>query len=119
MAIPVNAYVFEKEMDPTDNVDFLIDLTQLLQVDETVNTFTLTVGAEGVALGLTLGSGVYAPVGVGLQAITFWLNVSAGFRNDAAYTGEGVKLPIEVTITTNSVKPRTYQRTVVVKVAQQ
>jgi len=55
----------------------------------------------------------------GGRALRIWLSVDEELQLDPMFDGAGVTLPIEVTVDTNSIPARTYQRTIAVRVAQQ
>jgi hypothetical protein len=126
MPVPALATKFEQTMDPTDLVDFEIDVTgRILEVGELASSYTLTLLAEAVALGLKVAEGVadlgnaaYAPQLVTGNKIQFWLYVEAANRNDAAYTA-GVTLGMELTVNTNNTPPRRRQRSFSVEVVHQ
>lgn len=122
MAIPPNAKVWSRTLDPTDLGDYVASLTggtiPLLQDGETFETYTLELLGESAALGLTIGTGDYATTEDG-ETLTIWLSIAEGLRGDAAFAGEGASLPMELTVETDSAPPRRWQRTLVVKVAHQ
>jgi phage tail tape-measure protein len=124
MALPPNASAWTQEMDPADIVDYQVTLAGtggLLETGETIASYTLTMSAEGAALGVTIGSvGSYAPSLINSSTgVKLWLSVGSGFQSNAAFSGTGVSVGIELTVVTNSSPARTRQRTLVVKVAQQ
>jgi hypothetical protein len=121
MTIPVNAYVWDEQMDPKDVVDYVVDVSGLLDTanGEGIASYTLTLNAEATALGLTLGTAGYAISQPTPTSYRIWFSISAGFQSNAAFDGTGTSLPMELTITTNSTPARTRQRTLVLKVAQQ
>lgn len=126
MALPANAIVFSQAMDPADVVDFSLTLTRgddgssLLAADEDVYSYTLIPTPEAIAAGLQLlNSGPYSYELDGLN-LHFWLSINPAMVNSSIFAGSGVSLGIELTIVTSSASPsRTYQHTLVVKVAQQ
>lgn len=127
MTIPLNATQFRQQMDPADIVDYVADAydtsdpakTPLLEAGESIVSYTLSMSAEGAALGVTIES--VAPRAPALinsnKGIKFWLSVTAGFQTNAAFDGAGTLIPVLVTIDTDMSRRR--QRTVVVQVAQQ
>lgn len=125
MAIPKNATEWDAEMDPTDLVDYVVWLRDpeepLLEVGESVTSFTVALSAEAVALGLEINNDppyILELFDTGSR-IKVWFSVALAFRANAAFDGDGVKLGVEVTINTNSNPPRRRQKTMVLKVAQQ
>jgi hypothetical protein len=122
MAIPLNAKRFVAEMDPTDIVDYVAQMgsgsNPLLESGESIDTYTLALGAEATALGLTIGADDYAPVLNGAD-LKFWLSVDEEYQTNPAYDGAGAQLPLILTVITDNTPPRRRQRTMVVTVAQQ
>lgn len=122
MPIPINAFKFTDPMDPKDNIDFLLSLSGvggILEAGETIASYTLALRPESTALGLTIGTGSYAPSNPTASQILFWLSVDPTFQANTSYDGAGVILGVEVTITTTSTPARVRQRTVAIQVAQQ
>lgn len=123
MAIPPTAKVFDQALDPYEVIDYLVRCASgdspLLEAGESISTYTLSPSPDAAALGLTIGISAYQPSIIGGNQIKMWLSVDSAFHANAAFSGEGVSLPIEVTVVSNNTPPRTRQRTVVVKVAQQ
>lgn len=121
MSIPPNTTIFGPQADPRDFTNWRIAATSLLEADEWIDTFELVLGAESVAAGLIISdTGPRAPsiIDDG-KALLIWLSVAEDMQLDPIFDGSGVTLPIEVTIDTNSIPARTFQRTIAVKVAQQ
>ncbi len=125
MPLPSDPIRWEYQMDPSDRVDFDMQFGEgadaLLDVGggEAIASYTLTVEAEGVALGLTIGSGAFAPSLVDSnRTVKLWLEVDSGFQGDAAFSGAGTELGIRIRITTNSTPARVYERTYAVTVKQ-
>lgn len=117
MAIPASTFIWPESMDPSDVVDFQIDCTSVLETGESIASFTFTANADATLLGLTVGTGASAPAISG-NIVTVWLSVSDTYKDNIAFDGVGVTLPLTLTITTNSTPPRKKQRTVAVMVAQ-
>ncbi len=114
--IPASASVWPEPMDPYDIVDYKIDCSSLLDIGDEVADFAVEVLTESELLGLTLGIDSYEPVLVG-NTVTVWLSIDPAEQDNAAFVA-GVNLPLEITVTSDSVPPRRRQRTVVVKVIQ-
>lgn len=121
MTIPPNTTIFDPQADPRDYVDWKIAMTLLLEDDESIESYQLVLGAEAVIAGLVISNDAgRAPSIVDSgKALRIWLYVEDDMRLDPMFDGSGVTLPIEVTINSNSIPIRTFQRTVAVKVAQQ
>jgi hypothetical protein len=125
MANPPNAISITRPMDPADIEQFFVTLTQgstgaeVLNTGESVASYTLALTAEAIAAGLQIktGSG-YATNLTGL-VLSFWLAVNSANQADAAFSGTGLTLGVEWTITTNASPARVKQKTIVVQVAQQ
>ena len=115
MPIPTTTAFFEYVMDPADEMDFAINCTTLLDVGETISSFTVTLPAESIFLGLTLGTAVKLAARAG-NIITIWLTISPAEQANILYNGT-VSLPIEISLVTSSNRKK--QRTVAVKVTQQ
>ena len=118
MPIPTLARLFAVPMDPVDRIEYQADLDSILELGESIASYTLEMGVEGVALGVTLGSGAYASSVIGGRAVKMWLEVDTLYQEDAAFM-TGVLVPIEVTVITDNVPARRWQRTVVVRIEQQ
>jgi hypothetical protein len=144
MALPPNAKILTRQMDPADVVDFVAnaspdpagldqDEVPLLEDSEIITSYTLTMSPEGAALGVTISTGgsgeggaapsLIAIVGgsqtTGATAVKFWLYVDATFQDNAAFDGTGTYIALTLTVNTNSIPSRRRQRTIVVQVAQQ
>lgn len=104
------AKIWEESMDPSDEVNFEVDLSPQLIEGESVATFTLDLPAESLLYGLTLGTTTREAFLTG-DILTIWLTLT----EDPI---DLVTLPIEITFVTDSVPSRTKQRTVAVKVEQ-
>jgi hypothetical protein len=115
MATPPTTTVWPESMDPQDIVDYTVDISTLLEEGETAASYTISLPAESVLLGLTLGTGEYAST-ITNNIIRMWLSCSK--PNDTAFDGTGVTLPIEISTISNATPPRKKQRTLGVKVAQ-
>jgi hypothetical protein len=125
MTRPLNAKAFVAQADPADVLDWQITLSQgstgleTLQPGESVASFTVALTAEAIAAGLQINTtSGYATLLVG-NVITFWLSVTSGVQASTVFSGAGLAVGVEITITTNANPARVKQRTVVVTVAQQ
>lgn len=119
MAIPASAVKWSSVMDPSDLVDYKIDLSgadSILESGELISSFTITVLSEGTAVGFVVeNTAPYAPVVANGNTITLWFSVASANRSDPAFEA-GVDIPIELEIVTNSSPSRRKQRTFVVTV---
>lgn len=119
MAIPQGVKIFTDELDPYDILDFKINLAALLEGGETISgTPVLALPTESTLLGLEIKTTNGYATSLSSNVIKFYLGVIDAEQNNTAFDGEGVLLPIKVTVTTNSVPPRRKQRTVAVRVKQ-
>lgn len=119
MPIPGTAKKFEDAMDPSDKVDYIVDLTPLLQVGESFTSVTLSVLAESALLGFQIETDPpYAPSEFEPGKVRIWASVQSASQNAAGWAS-GVACGIEFTSVTNSSPPRHYQRTVSIQVVQQ
>lgn len=113
MAIPKAALVWSEPMDPTDVLDYQIDISPLLE-GNTLASYTLVPGIEAELLGLKIGTGQYVP-SIKDNIITLWLSIDPAQQGSVTYNA-GANLPVVLTLTTSSTPARTRQRTAVVKV---
>lgn len=118
MPIPKNTLVFEETMDPSDLIDFVIDCAPLLESGEDVASYALTLPAESLLLGLTLETTNPYQTELVNKKLRFWTSIALDKRANTIFDNDGTVLPIEVSITTNSIPPRRRQRTVGIKVVQ-
>ncbi len=120
MAIPPTATAFSQGIDPHEELDFIIPCGPVLEADEEINSYTLTPLAEAVALGLTIMSGGGRDHNLieSNRSILMWLEIDDAHKTNPAFDGAGVRLPMEVTIVTNSNPARTRQFTALVPVMQ-
>ena len=115
MAIPATTYIFKESMDPYDVVDYVADVSGMLEAGEAVASFNLLVPAESALLGFELKtSGGYATTLTNSE-LRFWASINATKQTDPAFIS-GATIPVEINITTNSTPPRKKQRTLAVKV---
>ena len=123
MAISPAAETFADALDPQEELDFRIELADLLEDGEAIDAanWTLEVLAESSALGLTVmsGGGRDPVLSDSDTAVTFWLKIDPAFQDNAAFGSGGTALPLRITAQTDAVPPRKRQRTFRVKVAQQ
>lgn len=109
-----DAPLFAGMHDPSDVADYVIAFDDLLDTNETVALQSVTIDAASAGVGLALGVGSYAPVAVS-KAVRFWLTCSQ--PNNAAFAA-GVLCVVTATVTTSASPSRTFQRSVLVRVAQ-
>lgn len=113
-------------IEPVDLLDFYIAISQgsaegdILQPGESVVSYTLALPLEASAAGLTIveketENGKYA-TRLADRTLAFWLNVNPTQQKSPTFDGQGVTLPIELTITTSNTPPRIKQRTLKIRV---
>lgn len=116
MTIPTNAYFWAETIDPSDRLDFKVDLAGLLQADEAIDSYTLIAYAESLLFGLNVETAPYTSTIVD-NVLVLWPYIEDAEANNSAFTA-GVDLPIELTVVTDSVPARKFQRTLVVRAVQ-
>lgn len=117
MTLPTDVKLYLETLGPYDTVEYKIDVSPILESGEGVATYSLVLPTESTLLGLQLNTtGGYSTTLVN-NIITYWLSISSGHQADSIFMGAGVTMPIEVTVTTNSIPPRIKKRTVAVTVA--
>jgi len=124
MAIPPTAFRWTQAMDPADTVDYVVEVggaSGLLDIPagEGIASYTLTLGAEAVALGLTIGTGGYAITQPTSTSYRIWFSINISYQSNAAFDGAGSALPLVLKITTDSSPARIRERTLLLQVAQQ
>ena len=120
MAYPTLAQAISDNIDPKEEIDIVLDCTDLLEEGEQIDPgYTLTVLAESVALGLTImsGGGYDQDLIEGDRMIRIWVTIDPLFQTDAAFDAVTL-LPVELTFETNSTPPRTRQRTFLIPFVQ-
>jgi len=98
-------------MDPQDIVEYKVECAPILEEDEDIASFSLSLPSESLLFGLELGTGTRAASIEG-TIITMW------FSFDGSPIATPVVLPIELTVVTTSTPSRTKQRTLGLKVDQ-
>ncbi|GEM_PF-1571144 len=117
--IPSTAPVGKETIDPADIVDFIIDLSPLLEAGEEFATITFAVPPESAALGFrVMTEAPYAPLEIDDSHLRIWVSVEPGSAALPAWNGSGTVCAIEFTATTDSTPPRQHQRTIAIRVAQ-
>jgi hypothetical protein len=117
MAVPSGAKIFEEPLDPYDVVDFQVDLNPLLETGESITAYTISVPTESSLLGLEVKTTDGYTTSLSSNIVQFWLGILLAEQANAAFNTSAT-LPIEISITTNSVPARKKQRTVAVVVKQ-
>lgn len=125
MPIPPDAEAFAQALDPSEQLDYGIDLERaadgstLLQPGENVASYTLALSAEAIAAGLTIMEGDGRDHAMNGDTISMWFKIDDEMQSLPAFNGAGLSLAGELTLVTTSTPARTRQRTWVVRVANQ
>lgn len=116
MPIPAGAIAWAQPIDPSDRADFLVQFARLLTGGEVIQSASVSLLPEAVALGLKIiEGGAHGPSIANETNIEIWFEVEEALRENIAFRG-GADLPVEITIHTNATPPRRFQRTMVVRV---
>ncbi len=121
MAIPNSAVRWAESIDPGDVRAFMISFAALLDVagGEQIDpaNWSLTMSAEGVALGAQIGSGGdrVPTIEEGGSAIKLWLSVE-GSRQSSTVFNSGVEVAIVVQFRTTSTPFSQIERTFVLRI---
>ncbi len=121
MALPKDPISLNAPIDPAEELDYVMDFNAVLNVGEIIDTFVLTMSAEGAALGVSImsGGGRDAAKVEDDRAILVWFKVSSEFQQNAAFAGEGISIGVECRIVTDALPARTRERTFALLVRQQ
>lgn len=100
-----------QQLGTAEVMDFLLDLTSLLDDDERFDSIELRVAAASQLQGfMLLQSPPYAPEVVENGRVRVWPTIDPSLRTEARWQ-KGQPCQIEVTAVTTSVPPRTWQGT--------
>jgi len=116
MAMPASTVVWDDSIDPYDIKDFKLDLSPMLEPGENIAAHTLVLLSESLLMGLVLGTGLYQKVLNG-NILTLWFSIDPTMQDNPVFNN-GVTLPMEISITSDSTPARKTQRTVAIKVVQ-
>ena len=124
MALPPNAVRWPDPMDPSDLIDYRADFRgpkPLLEPNERVANYTVTLTEEAVALGIIISQAPgYAPRLVNdLSACDLYFEVDPAERENPAFAGAGIEVGVVFTVWTDDNRERRRQRTWILGVAQQ
>jgi hypothetical protein len=107
-------------IDPYNVLDYVLDLSELLENDEQFASATLEVLPSASLRGFAIDQGgQYGVVELDNSHILIWPRIDAARQADAIWSGQGASCSFEISMTTTSVPPRKWQKTAVVTVAQQ
>jgi hypothetical protein len=106
-------------MDPSDVMDFLVDLTALPAPAEDLGRPSLSVDVTSAALGFTiLQQYPYQPVVIDNEHVRLWVTVTDGQQQARIWSFPHFDCAFFVDVDTTSVPPRHYQRTCLINVQQ-
>ena len=106
-------------IDPSDELDYVIDLSALLETGEQFTSVAIAVDAASAVLGFSIPTtGEYALVEVDDSHIRIWPKISSIWQNNAIYSASGTTCKFEITAETNSAPSRTWQKSVQIPVSQ-
>lgn len=126
MATPPTAILWPDTMDPAEELDWIADLSSMLEAGETAESYEVELSPEAIDAGLLIMTGTGHdhrlitgdPNWPDNSAILLWLKVDPASQADPLFSGGGTGFPIEVTFLTNSVPSRKRQRTYVIRIVQ-
>lgn len=121
--IPRGSVVWKQAYDPADHAPYAFDFTDLLANNEgiaSIERIRLTASATTLGLSVDLLP-QYRPVidVVAGKKIQLWFLTDPDKQEAAAFDNAGVVVGVTIRILTNSVPPKTYERTSVLTVRQQ
>ena len=120
MALPKEAFRFDYKLDPTDLVEFALDLTPMIPEGQTIASVIVGPASESAGLGFRVADEApHLPTRPSPTALQFFCNVDEGFRDAAVWTGDGQDCAVEVTIFTDSTAFNRVQRSALIRVKQQ
>lgn len=112
------AITAREPIDPSDRLDFVVDMSALLEPGEKFAVISFTVMPEAVALGFRIiAQGPHAPVALDDSKLRLWATVDPAYRTLAAWNGGGAACLVEFTGSTDSIPARDWQRTIAMRVA--
>lgn len=113
------AVPFSEPADPTDVVDYMVDVTDLLTAPEAIVDYDAIIAPESAGVGLQIGTGPRAPrFSADRKSMLFWVLVNPANHGANAYRGAGTPVAIELTFYTSNDPARTIQRTVTIQMRQ-
>ena len=114
--IPSDAAMALASMDPSDTLDFLVKLGDLLDEGETFTDIAFAVVASSVIKGFTiLSTPTHASRIVDDTDVLLWVTVSTAKRDDTAWRGGQT---CGAVLTTQTSFAREYQRTIAVRIVE-
>ncbi len=120
--LAANPAKFSDTMDPQEVLEWVIPCGPLLEDDEQIATFLLTIYSAAGLLGLTIlgvGDGYPDPAKInGGRDISVWFAIDAAKQNDVAFDNNGTALPLNLHLVTDAAYARERDRDIVLQVAQ-
>lgn len=118
--IPAGAILWSPPFDPSDRDWAIAQFGPGLVGEEIIETATVTLLPEAVALGLTvLRNNIHGPWIADDSNIEMWFEIEEGMRENVAFRS-GADLPVEITIVSDPDELwRRLQRTFVLRVIHQ
>ncbi len=126
MANPPTAKPFDQALDPADELDFYVILNQgspdarvapLLLLGEAVASYTLSITAEGVTVGLLIVERIGFQNQLDGNRLKIWFEVTPALRASRMFDGTGVVVAVELTIWTT--QGRRKQRSFLMRISNQ
>lgn len=116
------AAAWTEPMDPGESLDYRMKFAEgaspLLEDGELIETYTIALSPQAIALGLTIESSApKEPQLVNGNEIALWFSIEPEFRSDPAFDG-GITFTMTVTIVTDANPSRTRERTFSLTVKQ-
>ena len=106
-------------LDPSDELNYLLDISALLEEGEAFSAVTLSVLPASSTLGLSIPStGRYSARQVDDRHIAIWPKISDNKRDAQSWAGQGTVCSFEIAGVTDSDPERRWQRTLGIRVAQ-
>jgi hypothetical protein len=122
MANPQGAATFSYIMDPSDVVDFAVQLSRgsdpadALQAGEDVASYVLEASETALSAGLIVHSSAPRAPAYGDLTVGFWLSVEPSLQTAAMFDNGGVVVGVRLTVVTTASPPRTKQMTFLLNV---
>lgn len=120
MPLPIDPTVLPEPMDPSELIDYVCEMGDLLTGAEVIDQFTITMSAEGTALGVSiLEASPRAPsLTDSDKSVRVWPSVSSGDRTRVNWDSEGTGVAFNVHVRTNSSPYRERERTFLLTIRQ-
>lgn len=117
MPQPKDITVWKEALDPRDRKPYTIDCKKFLGPGENIISHSVIVPAESVLAGLVIDVAPYVNT-VADGIITIWPQIADAKQEALEFYGDGLLLPITLTIESDSSPAKRLQRTYAVRVQQ-